>query len=245
MEELSGLGALDTSLPPAAAAVSPGLRSGVASPASPAARASPAAATPPRLPPPASAGGVWGFSPAAAASAAVSPASHNCFGAAAGSDSPSSSGASSAAEPFTLLGACANAVPLPLSPVASFEPGPASLPRSPAATGATESAAESTSDMEPATAGGGGYRRDTELHPQSAQPQGSAKAGASHAEAVAGSGGGDGAAQSASEQLGSDSDGDSGAGSDAHDGTWLPEFATPARRRLGRKTRRKVGKSTL
>lgn len=242
MEELSGLGALDAGLPPAAAAASPGVISGVASPASP------AAATPPRLPPPASAGGVWGFSPAAAASAAVSPASYNCFGAAAGSDSPSPSGASSAAEPFTLLGACASAVPLPLSPVASFEPGLASLPRSPAATGATELAAESTSDMEPATAGRGGCRRDTELHPQSAQPQGSAEAGASHAEAVAGGGGGDGgdgAAQSAPEQLGSDSDGNSGADSDANDGTWLPEFATPARRRLGRKTRLKVGKSTL
>ena len=141
-------------------------------------------------------------SPLAAASAATSPTSHDCFDVGQssrlnGMDPPRSA----AAFATPISSRCGGNVlwKTSRSPAAGESRSAAVLPASPAA--------QRSPDALPA-------------------------AGLQDASAAA--------AADASDRAESDVSGESGPDSDAEDGTWLPEFATPAQRRSGRRVRLKV-----
>lgn len=163
-------------------------------------------------------------SPLAAASAAASPASHNCFRPAAeGSCSPDASVGDSAAAP-------------PCAPVGirSSHVGPVVSMRSPPSPAVSEISLAAATPLhspaaEPAATASDGSG-DDDAACEHAQPAGVADGSAGHEQSAGG----------ADESGDSGSDSDSDAETDAQDGTWLPEFATPAQRRPTRRVRLKV-----
>jgi hypothetical protein len=138
-------------------------------------------------------------SPLAAASAAASPTSHDCFDVRP-SSGPSSLGPCPAAELATPVGNRTGRCPLQQSPCSPAAGELSLAPASPAS--------------------------------PDAQPSPGAQSATGHDAA---------AAEDAADTAGSDSSDESSPDSDAEDGTWLPEFATPAQRRSGRRVRLKVG----
>lgn len=135
-------------------------------------------------------------SPLAAASAATSPTSHDCFDVGPGSSLNSLHGPRSAAAFAT--------------PISSRGSGH-SLREASCSPAASESRLAAASPASPGAQPAAGLR-DTPAA----------------------------AAADASDEVESDAGGESGPDRDAEDGTWLPELATPAQRRSGRRVRLKV-----